>query len=252
MNSCLPLINQYRLLAESGASAAAISAHLLEATAKAANGEAAETLNLLNETSFYMDEAKAYSSSLYSMLNTIDSLENDPYVSKNLTNVLQVIRNSSFCNTFFDSVTTSFCGYMADLPTVQFGIPALFKSSVEAFSVYRQQLANSPTLEFAVNLTVYSDMLTYDYYAIMTQVALDNVLAIYQSNFEEVAANVQQIFAYFLAASIVYYCLLMLVLLAPVLPWARREYTKVKEICTLLPVEVLASNPYINIALKGH
>ena len=251
VNSCIPLIKQYKLFAESGAVAASFSAHFVEAVLLAASGNPTATLELLNATTSYIDEAKEFASSLYSMLNTIDSLEDDPYVSKNLTAILQGLRNQSFCNSISDILISSFCKTLTGTSTItQFGIPAMFKSAIEEFLVYRKQLANAPTYATAANLTSDLNMLSHMFFATLSHLALGEAIANYQLNFKEIAVSAQGVFQNLLAVSLVYYCILILLTLAPLIPWARKEYKKVKEIYTLLPTEILISNPYIIAALK--
>ena len=251
VNSCIPLIKQYKLFAESGAVAATISAHFVEAMLMAASDNPAATLELLNATASYIDEAKEASSSLYSMLNTIDSLPDDSYVSANLTKVIQDLRNESFCDNISDSLISSFCkAFVSITTTVQFGVPAMFTSAIEGFSAHRKQLQNAPTYATAAIFTTTAATLHPMFFATLIHVALGDVITNYQLNFEEVAVRAQHVFQNLLAVSLAYYCVLILVTLTPLLPWARKEYKKVKEIYTLLPTEVLISNPYINMALK--
>ena len=250
-NSCIPLIKQYKLFAESSAVAAAISGHLIEVILLAATDSPAATLELLNATESYIDKAKEASSSLYSLLNTIDSLQDDPYVSKNLTKVLQDLRNQSFCDNISDLQMAEFCRAFKDISTnVQFGLPAVFKGSIEEALVYRKQLETAPTYTTAVNLASDANVMNQMFFSSIVSVALGDVIGYYQLNFGEVAVTAHSVFKTLLVVSLVYYSLLILLTLTPLLPWARKEYKKVKEIYTLLPTDVLISNPYIIAALK--
>ena len=251
VRSCIPLIKQYKLLAESGSLAASTSAYLVEVMLLAGSGNMAAALEMLNATSPYIDEAKEASSSLYSLLNTIDSLQDDPYVSKNLTKLLLDLRSSAFCDNISDLLIAEFCQYYAAVtPTIQFGVPAMFINSVEEFLNHRTNFQNDPS--YALTLIVSSDtnVLFPVFFATLIQVALSDVVASYQLNFEEVGINARHVFQNLLAVSLVYYCLLILLTLIPLVPWTRKEYKKVKEIFTLLPTDVLISNPYIIAVLK--
>mgnify|MGYP006950861039 FL=1 len=251
VNSCIPLIKQYKLLAESEGVATTISAHFLGAILLAAKSRQVATLELLNETASYIDEAKEASSSLYSMLNTIDSLEDDPYVSEELLEILQGLRNQSFCDHIPDLQMLTLCQDLVNIsPSTQFGIPAVLNNAVEEISAYRKQLANAPIYATANKLLSDMNTLYNIFYTTLTHLALDDVIEHYQENFDEIAARAQGVFQNLLAVSLVYYCLLILVTLVPLVPWARKEYKKVKEIYTLLPTDILISNPYIIAALK--
>ena len=252
VHSCVPLIKQYKLLAESGAAASAISGHLVEAMLLAGSGEANEAVELINATESFLDRAKEFSSSLYSMLNTIDSLQDDPYVSENLIIALQKLRNETFCDSVSDPLVSFYCRDLVPVSTnVLYGIPAMFKGSIEGFSVYRKLLRDSPTLATVAKLTSNLDAVYEMFFTTITHVALGDVITIYQSTFEEVAVRVNRVFTTLLVVSILYYCLLILLLLAPLLPWAKKEYKKVRDIYTLLPTDVLMSNPYILTVLKS-
>ena len=249
VQNCIPLIKQYKLLAESGAAASAISAHLVEAMLLAANGNPAATLAMLNSTASYIDVAKEASSSLYSMLQTMD--HNNAYLSENLTKALQNLRNESFCSTISDSRISLHCNNLVHKSTiVQYGLAAMFKGLIEEFLAYRKQLESAPTLATVAKLTSDANVVYQMFFTTIIHVALADVIALYQSNFEEVAASAHRVFQKLQAVSLVYYCILILLTLTPLLPWARKEYKKVKDIFTLLPTDVLISNPYIIAALR--
>jgi hypothetical protein len=127
----------------------------------------------------------------------------------------------------------------------------MFKSAIDSISAYRQELQNSPTRAMAINITNDPNALIQVFFATLIHVVLDDVIVIYQSNFATIATSAQNTFKDLLVMSMIYYLIVGLLLLAPLVPWARREYTKVKEIYTLLPADVLISNPYIIVALKG-
>ena len=254
VSSCIPLISQYKLLTEAGATAATINAHLMEAVAVAGKGNSTEVLKILNETESYIEEAKAYSNQLYDMLNNIDSLSTDPFVSQNLSSMLLHLRNETFCSTFPDVLGQFLCLlFNATTPAqLELGISAMFQTGIQWISTYRQQLLESPTRARVINITNL-DLYFFFYIFIPTLVhsALGNVAASYQRNFEDVAAKTHGQFKTLLIVSIVYYCILVLVVLVPLVPWARRQYNKVKNIYSLLPVDVLITNPYIKTVLKS-
>ena len=251
VHSCVPLIKQYKLVAESEALAAGISAHFVEMILRVGMGDVAGALKLLNETEAEINEAKEASSSLYSMLNTLDSLQDDPNVSKNLIKLLQDLSNQAFCDNMSDLQMSAICkSYSGAISTFQFGVPALFKGAVEDFLVHRKQFAKNPA--YAASLIAASDatILNPMLFSTLVQITLADIVAHYQSNFEEIADNAHHTLQGLLTRSLVYYCILSLLTLVPLVPWARKQYNKVKEIYTLLPTDVLISNPYIVSALK--
>ena len=251
VNSCIPLIKQYKLIAESGAMAAALSANMVEALLMAAVNTSEVTLEVLNTTAPYLVEAKKISSSLNTMLNTIDTFQDDPYISKHLITVLLNLRNQSLCEQLPDALISSFCVQLSGSSTnVQFGVSGIFQASIENFESIGKMLEENPTKATTAKLTSDTNIIHQMFFSTITYVATTDVVDHYQSNFEEVAATVNGVFKNLLAVSLVYYCLLILLTLIPFLPWARKEYKKVRDIYTLLPTDVMISNPYIIAALK--
>ena len=192
VQSCIPLIKQYKLFAETGALAAAISAHFIEIMLLAGSGDIASALGMLNATETYIDEAKEASSSLYSMLNTIDSLQYDPFVSKNLTKLLQDLRNQAFCDNIPDPNMLFVCkAYGEVISTLQFGIPAMFKGAIDELSTHRNQFAKNPAYAMYIIMNAETTVLHPMIFSTLVQVALADVVTNYQSNFEEIADNAQ-------------------------------------------------------------
>ena len=254
VSSCIPLISQYKLITEMGASAAAINAHFMEAVATAGTGNSTGVLKILNETEAYIEEAKAYSNQLYDMLNNIDSLSTDPFVSQNLSSMLLHLRNATFCSTFPDALGQFLCQAYNTTMSAQLGlgVTAMFQTGIQYLSMYRGQLRTSPTRTSVLLMTYLDPAFAYNIFIpTLVHSALTSVMLSYQRNFEDVAAKTHRQFEILLIVSIVYYCILAFVVLVPLVPWARRQYNKAKNIYTLLPADVLITNPYIKTVLKS-
>ena len=251
VSHCLPLLRDYRIIAENAESAIGMTCHLAETVSLAAAGDRDQASNILNQTWSHFYRAKNLTAQLSNLLTNDESVHENHYVSANLTNTVASLRNNSYCELFGEPVSIELCQNQTN-GLAAMGITAVLQKAIEWTSTFRNQLRDSDLSQaVAASLTfdkTLEDLVTNGY---RSCAILGMVTDIYIQNFKEIAETANSSLLILLIVSLIYYVLLLVIFQFPVISWAERQYKEVREIYTLLPASSLLMNPYIKNMLKG-
>ena len=250
VSHCIPLLKQFKIIATNAQSSIENTCQVLEGIASAATGDVDQASNYVDQTQPLLERSRSQSAELSDFLNNQEALEENDYVSPNLTNAIASLRNNSYCD-LLSSLSGDNCRDTTN-GLSSLGIAAVRQKILEWTLNFRGQLKNSnfdPTV--AAGLTFDQTLADLGAHGRMMSVALGAVTDIYIENFKEIATVANSTLKITLIMSLLYYALLLAVLVFPVILLVEKQYREIKEIYTLLPTQSLLVNPYIKNMLKG-
>ena len=248
VSHCLPLLHQFKIIAVNAQNSVGNTCHVLDIISSAATGEANQASNFSSQTQPLLEKSLNQSAELSAFLNNQEALENNAYVSSNLTNAIASFRTNSYCDLLpavLDDICRSTTNGLSSL-----GINAVRQKTNDWIMNFRNQLMHSNfDAAVAANFTFDHTLPDLTAHGQVMSVALGNATDIYIKNFKEIAATAHSKLQVNLIMTIASYVLLLVIVILIIL-WAEKQYREIKEIYTLIPTHSLLMNPYIKNILK--